>query len=83
MKTSLIRKFKNTIDMKTRRLFTLFSLAILSTFSLFAQPAWYGGTPIVTPNVYNEVFQYGLNEVGTVYALLINYNYTTPVPTSL
>ena len=63
-----------------RRNFALFSLAILSTVSSFAQPAWFGGTPTVTPHVYSEDFSYGITQVGKVYVTLVNYNYTTPAP---
>ena len=68
--------------MKAKKLFTIVSFFIITTLSSFAQPAWYGGTPFVTPNALSINFDYGINEVGTVYVILINYNYTTPVPTS-
>jgi len=84
MATSFTAVIKNIGSMKTRKLFTLFSLAILSFTSSFGiVPNWFGGTPTVTPHVYSEDFTYGINQVGKVYAILINFNYTTPVPASL
>ena len=52
---------------------------MLSTFGLIAQPAWFGGTPTVTPYVYSEDFSYGINQVGKVYVILINQNWLLPV----
>jgi len=82
MRTSTTSEIKRTLNMKTRKFFTLFSLLILSTISSFAQPAWFGGTPIVIPHVYSEDFQYGINQIGKVYVILINFNYAVPPPSS-
>ena len=57
--------------MKARKIITLFSFLMLSSFGLIAQPAWFGGTPTVTPYAFSEDFSYGINQVGKVYVILI------------
>ena len=74
MATSKASEIKKIINMKTRKFFALFSLVILSTTGSFAQPAWFGGAPTVTPHVFSEDFTYGINMPGKVYVLLFNYN---------
>jgi hypothetical protein len=83
MATSITSVFKRIIHMKARRLLALFLLLVLPIISSLAQPAWFGGTPTVTPKVFSLDFNYGITTAGKVYVILINYNYTTPVPTSL
>src|ERR1035437_8633214 len=75
MDTSFTAVIKKNIEMRARRLFTLFSLAILTfTTSFGIVPNWYGGTPTVIPHVYSEDFKYGIDQPGKVYAAIANYN---------
>src|SRR5450759_3393633 len=84
MATSIITEINDIFKVKAKTLFTLFSLAILTFNSSFGVvPNWVAGTPSVTPHVYTEDFKYGIDQVGKVYAILIDYNYTTPIPTSV
>ncbi|MGA1977623.1 MAG: PKD-like domain-containing protein, partial [Bacteroidales bacterium] len=68
--------------MKIRKLFTLFSLSILSIASTFAQPNWVATTPSIAKECALLIdVNYGIDRVGTVYIIVINYDYS-PIPTS-
>src|ERR1035437_6159059 len=74
MDTSFTAVIKKNIEMRARRLFTLFSLTILTiTTSFGIVPNWYGGAPTVTPHVYSEDFMYGITQPGKVYVVVENF----------
>ena len=69
--------------MKARKLFTLFSIIILSLSDVLGQaPTWVAGTPsIPSTGALSISVNYGINMVGTVYITVVNYDYS-PIPTS-
>ncbi|MCJ7448576.1 MAG: hypothetical protein MUO72_12880, partial [Bacteroidales bacterium] len=79
MTTSITSEIRKIINMKARRLFVLFSLTILSLGSTLAQPNWVPGTPNVgTVGPTTIPVNYGINQRGTVYIFVLNYNNPNP-----
>ncbi len=77
MKTSMTPVIKNTINMKARRILTLFSLVLLSLSDVLGQaPTWVPGTPTVaSTGALSVTINYGINNrAGTVYIVIYNYN---------
>src|SRR5450759_5141161 len=76
METSITSLIKNTIKMKARRILTLFSLVLLSLSDvLCVAPSWVAGTPsVATTGPLSITMNYGINQVGTVYIVVFNYN---------
>jgi len=82
MRTSILPEIKKIFDMKTRRLFTLFSIVFLSTVGLIAQPVWVATTPSIgTTGPLTIPVNYGIDRVGTVYITVVNFDFS-PIPTS-
>src|SRR5664280_1108523 len=75
MATSTTSEIKKLLNMKARRLFTLFSLAILSLTESFGQaPNWVPGIPTATPYAINIVANFGIDVPGTVYGFLLPFD---------
>ena len=75
MATSTTFETQNKLNMKTRRIFTLFSILILTFTKILAQPTWVPTTPSVgTIRELSFDINYGINMLGTVYIVVVNYN---------
>lgn len=66
----------------TRTVF-LFSLLFLFSSSLLAQPNWIPGTPSVNPNPLSIDCNFGIDDIGTVYIVIYQNDYTTSLSSIL
>jgi gliding motility-associated-like protein len=65
------------------KIFSIFSLVLLSAHETYAQPVWVAGTPVVaSTGPLSITINYGLDRVGTVYIIVYNYNNTTVLTSS-
>src|SRR5665647_2106267 len=79
MKTSLFHKFFTTSREKTLRILILISLIFLSLVEVDAQPVWVPTTPSVgAPGPTTIPINHGIDRVGTVYIIILNYNNPNP-----
>jgi gliding motility-associated-like protein len=63
--------------------FIIFSLVLLPVSETYAQPLWVAGTPaIASAGLSSITMNYGLNQVGTVYIIVYNYNNTSVLTSS-
>ena len=80
MARSTLSEEKKFINMKARRLFTLFLVTILSVVASFAQPAWFPGPPTIAPvGALSAQFNFGLTGAGTVYVIIYNSAVLGPI----
>ncbi len=82
MVLSTFPESKGIFYMKARRLFTLFTLSILTIITAFSQPVWVPTTPSIgTTGPLSIPVNYGIDRVGTVYITVVNYDFS-PTPTA-
>lgn len=73
-KPNLRRKSRTGI-----KLLIIFLLFISFRLNSIAQPNWIPGSPAATPHVFSIELDYGIDDIGKVYIILINYNFTGSV----
>ena len=66
---------KSNITKNLVTLFAVISITALTALNLYGQPNWVPGTPIIPSTGPLSIdVDYGIDEVGTVYIIILNYN---------